>query len=116
MIKCAIPPLPISDATAAFYCVELGFELKFAHRPENIETDPCYAGIACEGVWLHLSSFSGDGFAGGVASLQVNDVDALHAEYASRGVPIDTPPVEQSWDTRKMYLGDADRNGLRFIQ
>ena len=116
MIKFAIPLLHVSDIAAAeeFYCVRLGFTLEFAHRPDGITADPCYMGISRDGVWLHLSSFSGDGVAGGVANLLVDDVDALHREFVGKGVPIAVGPVDQTWGTREMYVKDADGNSLRF--
>jgi uncharacterized glyoxalase superfamily protein PhnB len=46
----------------------------------------------------------------------VDDVDALHAELAANDVTIDLPPTDQTWGTREMYVKDADRNTLRFIQ
>jgi catechol 2,3-dioxygenase-like lactoylglutathione lyase family enzyme len=64
---------------------------------------------------LHLSSFPGDGVAGGVANFVVEDVDALHQEFRSKGVPIDLEPTTQSWGNREMYVEDADRNSLRFV-
>jgi len=118
MIRGAIPLLHVSNAAAAesFYCGLLGFELEFAHRPQGVEADPCYMGLSRDGIWIHLSSFSGDGVAGGVVNLLVEDVDALHGEFAAKGVPIDMPPVDQSWGNREMYVKDADRNSLRFLQ
>jgi uncharacterized glyoxalase superfamily protein PhnB len=117
MIRRAIPLLHVSNAAAAveFYCHGLGFELKFQHRPDGVTGDPCYMGITRNGVWIHLSSFSGDGVAGSVANLIVNDVDELYAEFAARHVPIDMPPVDQTWGSREMHVKDADRNCLRFI-
>ena len=118
MLKLAIPLLHVSDSATAehFYCGQLGFHLEFAHRPEGVNLGPCYLGIRRDGVWLHLSSFSGDGVAGGVANLIVDDVDALHREFAAKGVAIDVGPVDQSWGNREMYVRDADRNSVRFIQ
>jgi catechol 2,3-dioxygenase-like lactoylglutathione lyase family enzyme len=118
MIKLAIPLLHVSDSAAArnFYCDHLGFRLEFTHRPDGVETDPCYMGVSRDGVWLHLSSFSGDGVAGGVANLIVEGVDALHKEFLAKSVPIAVAPVDQTWGTREMYVKDADRNCLRFIQ
>lgn len=118
MIKLAVPLLHVSNAAAAvdFYCGKLGFKLQFSHRPDGIETDPCYMGVSRDDAWMNLSSFSGDGVAGGVANLMVDDVDMLHAEFVARGVPIDLPPVDQTWGSREMYVKDADRNCLRFIQ
>jgi uncharacterized glyoxalase superfamily protein PhnB len=118
MIKVAIPLLHVSNAAVAenFYCHQLGFRREFAHRPDGVEADPCYVGISRDGVWLHLSSFSGDGVAGGVANLIVEGVDALHAEFVAKGVPIAVEPVDQTWGSREMYVRDADQNCIRFIQ
>ena len=74
-------------------------------------------GVTRDGVWLHLfSSFSGDGISGGVANLITGDVDALYAEFVAKGVSIDLAPIDQTWGSREMYVKDADRNCLRFIQ
>jgi catechol 2,3-dioxygenase-like lactoylglutathione lyase family enzyme len=93
---------------------KLGFRLEFAHRADGSGPDPCYMGLTRDDVWLHLSSFSGDGVAGGVVNILVDDVDTLHAEYVAKGVRIDVEPVDQTWGTREMYVKDADRNTLRF--
>jgi uncharacterized glyoxalase superfamily protein PhnB len=118
MVRYAIPVLHITNSVAAeeFYCSQLGFQKQFAYRPDMAKTDPCYMGISRDGVLLHLSSFSGDGVVGGVVYLAVDDVDALHAELLSKGVNIDTKPVDQTWGNREMYVKDSDRNSLRFIQ
>ncbi len=118
MIRLAVPLLHVSNASAAveFYCARLGFRREFSHRPDGVETDPCYMGISRDGVWMNLSSFSGDGVAGGVANLMVDDVDGLYAEFMAKGVAIDLPPVDQTWGSREMYVKDADCNCLRFIQ
>ena len=73
-------------------------------------------GLTRDGVWLHVSSFSGDGMPGGVVYIAVDDVDSLHAELVAKGVGIDTGPVDQTWGNREMYVRDADGNSLRFIQ
>ncbi len=65
---------------------------------------------------LNLSSFSGDSVFGGVANLFTDDVDALHAEFASKNVCIAAGPVYQTWETRERYVKDADGNSLRLIQ
>jgi uncharacterized glyoxalase superfamily protein PhnB len=117
MIRQAVPLLHVSDAAAAVehYCKRLGFRLEFQHRPDGVTGDPCYMGISRDGVWMNLSSFSGDGVAGGVANLFVDDVDGLHKEFVERGVRIATAPVDQTWGSREMYVKDADGNCLRFI-
>jgi catechol 2,3-dioxygenase-like lactoylglutathione lyase family enzyme len=117
MLKFAIPVLHVSSAVAAeqFYG-GLGFRREFAHRADESKPDPCYMGFTRDGVRLHVSSFSGDGVSGGVVYVAVDDVDALHQELAAKGIAIDTGPVDQTWDTREMYVKDADRNSIRFSQ
>src|SRR6266568_403046 len=109
MINRAIPLLHVSNAAAAvkFFCDGLGFQLEFAHRPEGVETDPCYMGLSRDGVWINLSSFGGDGVAGGVINFMVDNVDTLHDEFIAKSVSIDMLPVNQSWGSREMYIKDA---------
>ena len=116
--KATIPLLHVANAAAArqFYCDGLGFRLAFAHGPDETLADPCYMGLERDGAWLIASSFPGDGVAGGVCNVMVSNVDALHAEFLAKGVKIDLAPVNQTWGTREMYVRDADRNTVRFIQ
>jgi uncharacterized glyoxalase superfamily protein PhnB len=118
MLKLAIPLLHISNSAVAeeFYCSRLGFQREFVHRPDGATTDPCYMGVTRDGIWLNLSSFSGDGVSGGVVNLITEEVDALHAEFVAKGIPIAVGPVDQTWGSREMYVKDADGNCIRFIQ
>ena len=117
MFKLAIPVLHVSSAALAeeFYCQRLGFAQKFAYRIDESKSDPCYMGLTRDDVELHVSSFSGDGVAGGVVFLLVADVDALHQELKAKGVGIDLKPTDQSWGNREMYVKDPDGNSLRFV-
>lgn len=117
MIKRAIPLLHVSNAAKAmtFYCDGLGFRLEFEHRPEGVEGDPCYMGLSRDGVWIYLSSFSGDGVAGGVVNLMVDNVDSLYEEFVAKNVSIDLVPTDQTWGSRELYIKDEDNNSLRFI-
>jgi uncharacterized glyoxalase superfamily protein PhnB len=118
LFKFAVPLLHVSNSVVAreFYCNQLGFQLKFAHHGDEASPDPCYVGLERDGVWLHVSSFSGDGVSGGVVNILVEDVNALHGEFVARGVRIDVGPVDQTWGTREMYVKDADGNCVRFQQ
>jgi len=118
LFKLAIPLLHVSNSAAAedFYCNRLGFHREFAHRLDDAKRDPCYMGVSRDGVWLHASSFSGDGVSGGVANVIVEDVDALHAELVAKGARIVTGPVDQTWGSREVYVKDADGNCIRFIE
>jgi catechol 2,3-dioxygenase-like lactoylglutathione lyase family enzyme len=117
MFKFAIPVLHVSSAAAAeeFYCKRLGFTQRFAYRFDDAQPDPCYMGLTRDEVRLHVSSFPGDGVFGGVVFLVVKDVDALHAELKTKGVPIDLKPTDQTWGNREMYVRDPDGNSIRFV-
>jgi hypothetical protein len=86
---------PAQPRRKSFYCERLGFEQSFAYRPFG-GADPCYMGLTRDGVEVHVSSFSGDGVAGGVVFLGVEDVDPLHEELKGKGVVIDMKPTDQS--------------------
>ncbi|WP_156345340.1 glyoxalase superfamily protein [Verrucomicrobium spinosum] len=74
----ASPLLHVSSSEVAeiYYGTQLGFTLAWQYRPHAPAADPGYLGFERDGVRLHVSSFSGDGVAGGVASFEVRDVDA----------------------------------------
>lgn len=116
MFKFAIPVLHVTSSVAAeeFYCGRLGFTQTFAYRPFG-GVDPCYMGLTRDDVELHVSSFSGDGVAGGVVFLGVEDVDALYKELRSADVVVDLEPTDQSWGNREMYVNDPDGNSIRFV-
>ncbi len=118
MLKVSIPVLAVKSIASAeaFYCGKLGFERRFEFRIDESLPDPCYMGIERDGVFLHLSSFSGDGKPCSVAYIVVDDVDALHAELVSKGVPIACGPVDQTWGNREVYVEDADSNSIRFVK
>ena len=116
MIRRAIPVLHVTNtAKALTFYHGLGFQLEFEHHAQGAAGDPCYMGISRDGVWLHLSSFAGDGVTGAVANLMVDSVDSLYAEFSARDVHIEVPPVDKSWGSREMYVKDGDENCLRFI-
>ena len=118
MLTSAIPLLHVSKSAEAevFYCDQLGFRREFAYRPDPARSDPCFMGLARDGVKLHLSSHAGDGVAGGVINFTVDNVDALYAEFLAQQVVVALPPIDQTWGNREMYVKDADGNSLRFIQ
>jgi len=117
MFKFAIPVLHVSAAAVAeeFYCKRLGFTPVFAYRVNDRQPDPCYMGLERDNVEVHVSSFSGDGVAGGVVFIGVEDVDQLHKELKDKGVTIDLEPTDQSWGNREMYVTDPDGNSIRFV-
>jgi len=118
MFRYAVPVMRVGSSAAAveYYCNQLGFHQEFSHRMEESESDPSYMGLIRDGVRLHVSSFPGDGVSGSVVYIAVDDVDALHAELVAKNVSIDSGPMDQTWGTREMYVKDADRNCIRFVQ
>ena len=118
MINGVTPVLGVSDSKAAeeFYCGKLGFELQFAYRPFRDHDDPCHMGVKRDDCVMRVSSFSGDGVPKTGVIIWTDDVDSLHKEFVSKGVPIDTPPIDQVWGLREMHIRDADENKLSFAQ
>src|SRR5437763_546273 len=115
MFKSAIPVLHVSGAAAAeeFYCDRLGFCRQFVYRVDETRPDPCYMGLARDGVELHISSFPADGVSGGVDFLLVEDVDALPAELVEKGAPVALEPTEQTWGNRARDVGAPAGTGIR---
>jgi uncharacterized glyoxalase superfamily protein PhnB len=116
MILSALPVIAVSDSVRAedYYCRVLGFQKMFAYRPDPAKLDPCYLGVARDGVWLHLQSFKRERAGMTDAFLWVDDVDRLHAEIAARGAAIQLPPTNQTWGTRETGVRDPDGNVLVF--
>jgi len=117
MLKIAIPVLHVSSSERAeeFYCNRLGFRRTFAYRLDDRKRDFCCLVLMRDGVKFHLSSFSGDGVSGGVATFLVDDVDALYAEFVASDVGVALEPTDQTWGNREMYIEDPDGNQIRFI-
>jgi uncharacterized glyoxalase superfamily protein PhnB len=118
MIHSAIPVLSVTDSSKAedYYCRVLGFETMFAYRPDPNRSDPCYLGVARDGVWLHLHSFKPERAGMTDAFLYVADVDGLYAEFMARGATSHMPPTDQTWGNREMGIRDPDGNVLVFAE
>lgn len=116
MLRQVTPILRVTsiDAAEAFYCGKLGFRRVFRFSREADGGDPAYLGIERDGVPLHLSSFGGDGVFGASVYIEVDDVDALHAEFVAKGAAILHAPAAQDWARREMYVRDLSGNTLRF--
>jgi len=116
MITSAIPVIAVSDSIRSeeYYCKVLGFQKKFAYRPDSNKPDPCYLGVARDGVWLHLQSFKRERAGMTDAFLWVTDVDLLHEEVSARGAVVQLPPTNQTWGTRETGIRDPDGNVLVF--
>lgn len=116
MFQQAIPVMHVgsSQVSEEFYCRGLGFQIESINRDPQ-SADPSYLSLVRGGARLHLSSFCDDGVPGSLVYLQVDDVDALYAEFQARHVPIDLPPTNQTWGNREMFVRDPDRNKIVFV-
>src|SRR5205085_12303063 len=82
----------------------LGFEMLF-HVPARWDSsEPSYMAFRRDEVVIHASSHGGDGRGGAVVYIQVDDLDALHAEFTAKGVAIDSGPVGQSWAEAAAFI------------
>jgi predicted enzyme related to lactoylglutathione lyase len=48
--------------------------------------------------------------------LQVEDVAAVHARLAGRGVPIVREPVREPWGLIEMWIEDPDGTGICVVE
>ena len=116
MIISAIPVIAVSSSAKAedYYCRILGFQKVFAHRPDPAKPDPCYLGVARDGVTLHLESFRRERAGKTSAFLWVSDVDQLYQEISTRGANTQMAPTHQTWGNRETHIRDQDGNALCF--
>jgi catechol 2,3-dioxygenase-like lactoylglutathione lyase family enzyme len=110
------PVLMCRDVAASirFYVERLGFSLAFQDAPH----DPKYAGVARDGVELHLQWHDAPAWAYPVDRptyrFVVRNVDGLSEELRGRQVADMTPVRDIAWGTREFHVRDPDRNGLQF--
>jgi uncharacterized glyoxalase superfamily protein PhnB len=117
MLQAIVPEIHVRSSLAArdFYSMKLGFECVSSWRPDDSTTDPCYMRFVRDGVRLNVTSFR-DGVLGASVYVYVDDVDALHAEFAEKGVPELGAVIDQTWGTREFGVTDPDQNKIRFGQ
>lgn len=116
MLTSAIPVIHVdnSEKALSFYCDKLGFTLVSTYRPA--QADPAYCVLSREGATFHLSSFSGDGVAGNILMLRVDDIHALYDELSAKAVDMGQGILQQTWGTEEIYIRDPDGNSVRFQQ
>lgn len=117
MFQAVHPVLPSRDVSAAvaFYVGKLGFTLAFQDA-----ASPRYAGVRRDAVELHLQWHDPeewDRVERPMLRFLVADVDALHAEYADKGMFHSRTMLRDTpWRTREFAFFDPDRNGLTFYR
>ena len=108
-----VPALRITnyERSKAFYVDGLGFQVDWEHRFEP--RFPVFMSISRDGMEFFLTEHRGDCEPGGLVHLYVPDVDAWHAEFVGRGVPVHDPPSETIEGLRDMTIVDPDGNKIR---
>jgi catechol 2,3-dioxygenase-like lactoylglutathione lyase family enzyme len=111
-------PIPILrmydvEATKRFYVDYLGFTLDWQ---EGAGDRPVYLRVSRGPVAFHLSSHAGDGTPGTAVVIQVDDVEALHRELASKRYPFMNPGIDPRGIGREMLVLDPASNQIRFFE
>jgi catechol 2,3-dioxygenase-like lactoylglutathione lyase family enzyme len=116
-LKLEVVPIPVTDVDAAkaFYTEKVGFGLDHDVRPADdmrvVQMTP--PGSACSVVIGEGLPLGDPGSVQGV-QLVVEDIDAVRAQFADRGIPIG--PVQQlgpegAPGSRFAFFQDPDGNG-----
>lgn len=111
------PILRIFDEARAreFYVDYLGFTADWDHRFGS--GMPLYLQVSRGGCVLHLSEHHGDCSPGAALRIDVDDVEALHAELASKRYAYARPGIEDTpWGARELSVQDPFFNRLTFAQ
>jgi catechol 2,3-dioxygenase-like lactoylglutathione lyase family enzyme len=114
-MQSVVPAIRIASypASTSFY-EKLGFVELWTHQFEP--GFPIFAAVARDGMQIFLTEHTGDCAFGAKVHFYVPDVDALHAEFLARGVPIAEPPGNSLGpNIRDMLIVDADGSKLVFL-
>ena len=105
-----IPCLRVRDAhaSAAWYARAPGFQTDWEHQYEP--GFPWFISVSRDGLTLYLSEHRGTGTDDAETFLYVSNVDALHADLAAKGIPVEQAPENQPWGVRELVLRDPDRH------
>ena len=114
-----VPQFLVLDLKTAcdFYVEQLGFRVDF-------EYEDFYAGVERDGVMIHLK-LSDTPDPSRLAKQQgdhldiyftVDDIEALYAEYKTRGVKFTQPLQTKPWDMREFVVWDNNGYILYFGQ
>jgi uncharacterized glyoxalase superfamily protein PhnB len=119
-LKSATPILFVRNVTAsaAFFRDKLGFTIDFLHGEP-----PFYGSMSRDGACLHLRFVHEPVFNDVaareesliVATIEVDDVRALFAEFEARSVPFAQQLVKQEWGGTDFQVRDPDGNAFSFV-
>lgn len=98
-----------------FYCDYLGFKVDFEYRFEP--GFPLYMQVSRDGISLHLSEHHGDATPGGSVRIEVDDIEAIHAELSASQYNFARPGIDdQPWGYREVSVKDPFGNRVIFAQ
>lgn len=118
-LRRAVPVVFVADvpASAAFYRDSLGFSIDFLHGDP-----PFYGSVSRDGACLHLKFVhepvilpgreDREGFI--MAFTEVENIEALFAEYVARGVSFAQHLQEEPWGGQDFIVRDPDGNTICF--
>lgn len=112
----AVPILRTFDEAKAreFYVGFLGYKVDWEHRFEP--GLPLYSQVSRGGCTLHLSGHHGDATPGSALRIQVEGLDAFHAELAARQYKYARPAIQQQPWGRDMSITDPFGNRIIFSE
>ena len=98
-------------ASLAYYRDKLGFDIAFEYGNPTF-----YAGLCSGKVTLHLISATRTPRqpGHGAVAIDVDDVDALHADLVKRGATVLKAPANYDYGLRDFDVADLDGNMLFF--
>lgn len=114
-IRRVVPMLRIFSVEKAreFYVDYLGCAVDWEHR--FAEGMPLYMQVSRGGLVFHLTEHHGDACPGSAVFVDIDGIDGLSAELASRNYPYLNPAVEDApWGARVMRLLDPFGNRILF--
>jgi len=112
-----IPVLRMFDVAKAreVFIEYLGFAVDLEHRFR--ENAPLFMGISRGDVTFFLSEHHGDGSPGVHVVVQMNGIEHLHRELASKSHKYMSPVIQtQEWGTRELRVYDPSGNQIAFSE
>ena len=118
-LKSIVPILLVSDVPrAAAVWNTLGFQTDFLHGQPVF-----YGAVSRDGVVIHMRHIDEPPFAAAAAreeqlicaTIAVDDVVALHAEFVAKSVAFHHPLMKQPWGGTDFHVADLDGNAVSFV-
>ena len=98
-----------------FYVDWLGFKVDWEHRFEA--GLPLYMQVSRGDCVLHISEHHGDGSPGAHIRIEVDELEAFHAEVSAKQYKNYRPGLQdQEWGAREMTVQDGASNKLTFYR